>query len=60
MRTPYGDSGQTAFFIAAEEDWKLHAKKVEGEDLKVMKRIDLRETAIEGFVTRHGTLSDRS
>jgi biotin carboxylase len=27
-----------------------------GEDLKIMKRIDPRETAIEGVVTRHGTL----
>jgi biotin carboxylase len=56
VQTPYGDSGQTTFFIATEADWKRHAKKVVSEDLKVMKRIDPRETAIEGVVTRHGTL----
>ena len=56
VQTPYGDSGQTTFFIAAEGDWKLHARKVASQELKVMKRIDPRETAIEGVVTRHGTL----
>ena len=56
VQTPYGDSGQTTFFIAAEGDWRLHGKKVVGEDLKVMTRIEAHETAIEGVVTRHGTL----
>lgn len=56
VQTPYGDSGQTTFFIANEGDWKEHAKKIVGQDIKVMKRIEPRELAIEGVITRHGTL----
>ena len=56
IQTPYGDSGQTTFFVASEDDWKADEKKMAGEDLKVMKRIDPRECAIEGVITRHGTL----
>jgi len=56
VQLPYGDSGQTTFFIASDKDWKKYAKQMAREDLKVMKRINPRETAIEGVVTRHGTL----
>jgi biotin carboxylase len=56
IQTPYGDSGQTTFFVASEGDWKDDEEKIVGQDLKVMKRIDPRETAIEGVITRHGTL----
>ncbi len=56
VQTPYGDSGQTTFFIADEGDWKGHASEMVGQDLKVMRRIDPLECAIEGVITRHGTL----
>jgi hypothetical protein len=56
VQTPYGDSGKTTFFISTEQDWKEHAAELRGQDLKVMRRIDPRELAIEGVVTRHGTL----
>jgi biotin carboxylase len=56
VQLPYGDSGQTTFFVASDTDWKKHSKQMGTEDLKVMKRINPRETAIEGVVTRHGTL----
>jgi len=56
IQTPYGDSGQTTFFVASESDWKAGEEKIVGHDLKVMRRIDPRETAIEGVITRHGTL----
>ena len=56
VQTPYGDSGQTTFFIADEDDWKASASKIVGEPIKVMKRIEPRELAIEGVITRHGTL----
>jgi hypothetical protein len=56
VQTPYGDSGQTTFFIADERDWKAHATKIVGQDIKVMRRIDPLECAIEGVITRHGTL----
>ena len=56
VQTPYGDSGQTTFFIASAADWDEHAAQMVGEELKVMKRITCREAAIEGVITRHGTL----
>jgi hypothetical protein len=56
IQTPYGDSGQTTFFVASESDWNRDRKKIEGEPIKVMKRIEPRELAIEGVITRHGTL----
>jgi biotin carboxylase len=56
VQTPYGDSGQTTFFIADDDHWKASETKVAGEPIKVMKRIEPRELAIEGVITRHGTL----
>jgi biotin carboxylase len=56
VQTPYGDSGQTTFFIADEGDWKEHRAKIVGQPIKVMKRIEPIECAIEGVITRHGTL----
>ncbi len=56
VQTPYGDSGQTTFFIASEDEWADHAAQLVGEELKVMRRITCREAAIEGVITRHGTL----
>ena len=56
VQTPYGDSGQTTFFVASEDDWNADEEKMVGEDLKVMRRIEPRECAIEGVITRHGTL----
>ena len=56
VQTPYGDSGQTTFFIASQADWDEHAVDMAREELKVMRRINCREAAIEGVITRHGTL----
>ncbi|MEO8424727.1 MAG: biotin carboxylase [Actinomycetota bacterium] len=56
VQTPYGDSGQTTFFIADEGDWEAHEKKIVGQDIKAMRRIDPLECAIEAVITRHGTL----
>jgi biotin carboxylase len=56
VQTPYGDSGQTTFFVRSEADWHEHADALAAEELKVMKRINPREAAIEGVITRHGTL----
>jgi biotin carboxylase len=56
VQTPYGDSGQTTFFIGSGDDWEEYEPRMAGQDLKVMKRIHCREAAIEGVITRHGTL----
>jgi biotin carboxylase len=56
VQTPYGDSGQTTFFVAGPDDWDRSQNKIVGQPIKVMKRIEPRELAIEGVITRHGTL----
>ncbi len=56
VQTPYGDSGKTTFFISAQADWDRHAKAIVGQELKVMKRINNREVAVEAAITRHGTI----
>ena len=38
VQMPYGDSGKTTFFIAAEEDWDATADDIRGQQLKIMKR----------------------
>jgi hypothetical protein len=57
IQTPYGDSGHTTFFIRSEEDWNRHAGEIVGEEeVKVMKRVQVRGSALEACVTRHGTI----
>jgi hypothetical protein len=56
LQTAYGDSGQTTFFVDSATGWDEHAPELVGEEIKVMKRIDCKEAAIEGVITRHGTI----
>jgi hypothetical protein len=57
VQTAFGDSGHTTFFISTEEDFDAHKEEIVREaEVKVMKRIRCRGAAIEGCVTRHGTL----
>ena len=57
IQTPFGDSGHTTFFISNEEDYNKYAEEIEAEDeVKIMKRIRCRGSAIEACVTRHGTI----
>ena len=56
VQTPYGDSGKTTFFIASEEDWRASAEQLEGNEVKVMKRINHTAVAVEAVITRHGTV----
>ena len=57
IQTPFGDSGHTTFFISSEDDWSRYAEEiVEEPEVKVMKRIRPRGTAVEACVTRHGTI----
>jgi biotin carboxylase len=56
VQTPYGDSGKTTFFIRGQSDWDLYTSHLNGEDLKVMRRINCQAAAIEAVITRHGTL----
>jgi biotin carboxylase len=57
IQTAFGDSGHTTFFIKSEREYEKHAAEIaEAPEVKVMKRIDCRQTAIEACVTRHGTI----
>jgi hypothetical protein len=57
IQTPFGDSGHTTFFISNEEDYLEYADEIEDEEeVKIMRRIRCRGTAIEACVTRHGTI----
>jgi D-alanine-D-alanine ligase-like ATP-grasp enzyme len=57
IQTPFGDSGHTTFFISNEKDYNKYKAEIEKEkEVKIMKRINCRGSAIEACVTRHGTV----
>ena len=57
VQTPFGDSGHTTFFISNEEEFDKYKEEIIKEnEVKIMKRINCYGTAIEGCVTKHGTL----
>jgi biotin carboxylase len=56
VQTAYGDSGKTTFFISSEKDYHEVADEIEAEDkVKIMKRIDCLQVAMEACATRQGT-----
>ncbi|MFV0492402.1 MAG: biotin carboxylase [Pseudorhodobacter sp.] len=57
LQSAFGDSGHTTFFIKSEADFRRHEHEIVGEgEIKIMKRIDCRGSAIEACVTREGTI----
>jgi hypothetical protein len=57
VQSAFGDSGHTTFFISTERDWRRHAGEiVDAGEVKIMKRIRCRGSAIEACATRHGTI----
>ncbi len=57
VQTAFGDSGHTTFFISSKRDYDKYAEEIERDDeVKVMKRIRCRGSALEACVTRHGTI----
>lgn len=57
IQTPFGDSGHTTFFISNKEEYAKYAEEIEQEkEVKIMKRINCKGSAIEACVTRHGTI----
>jgi hypothetical protein len=58
VQTAFGDSGHTTFFISNEDDWLEHAEEISAApEVKIMKRIRCRGSALEACVTRHGTIA---
>ncbi|WP_020560955.1 biotin carboxylase [Thiofilum flexile] len=57
LQTAYGDSGHTTFFIANETDFERYADQIIGEgEVKIMKRLRVRGSAIEACTTKNGTI----
>ena len=57
LQSAYGDSGHTTFFISSEQDFKRHQSEIVGQgEIKVMKRINCRGSAIEACATKQGTI----
>jgi biotin carboxylase len=57
IQAPFGDSGHTTWFIKSEDDFRQHEHEIVGEgEMKVMKRIDCRGSAIEACATKEGTI----
>jgi hypothetical protein len=57
IQTAYGDSGHTTFFISNESDFRKHAEDIiSAPEVKIMKKINCRGSALEACVTRHGTI----
>jgi biotin carboxylase len=55
LQLPFGDSGQTTFFVGDEADYLRHAPEIEAaSEVKIMRRIQCRQAAIEACVTRNG------
>jgi hypothetical protein len=57
LQSAFGDSGHTTFFIKTESDFRRHEHEIVGQgEIKVMKRIVCRGSAIEACATKHGTI----
>ncbi len=57
VQTAFGDSGHTTFFISKKSEYDRHAEEIEAQkEVKVMKRVRCRGSALEACVTRHGTI----
>lgn len=57
LQSAYGDSGHTTFFIKGRKDFDRHAGEIidQGE-IKVMKRVNVRQATLEACTTRQGTI----
>jgi hypothetical protein len=57
LQSAFGDSGHTTFFIKNKKDFDKHADDIIGQgEIKIMKRINCRGSAIEACATKHGTI----
>jgi len=57
LQSAFGDSGHTTFFISGKADFDKHADEIIGEgEIKIMKRVNVRGSAIEACTTKRGTI----
>ncbi len=57
LQSAFGDSGKTTYFISCEEDWDKYSSEIVNEpEIKIMKRVNCRGSAIEACATKCGTI----
>jgi hypothetical protein len=57
LQSAFGDSGKTTYFISSEVDWDRHSADIIDEpEIKIMKRVNCRGSAIEACTTKCGTI----
>jgi len=57
LQSAYGDSGHTTFFVSKRRDFDRHAAEIVDQgEIKVMKRVDVRQATLEACTTRRGTI----
>lgn len=57
IQSAFGDSGHTTYFVSNEDEYYRYAEEIEAEpEVKIMKRINCRGSAIEACTTRCGTV----
>ncbi len=57
LQSAFGDSGKTTYFISNEEEWDKHSAEIIDEpEMKIMKRVNCRGSAIEACTTKCGTI----
>lgn len=57
IQTPFGDSGSTTFFVSSPADLAKCLPTLQAErEVKVMRRIRCAQAAVEGCVTKAGTI----
>ena len=57
LQSAFGDSGKTTYFISDEDDWKKYSGEIVNEpEIKIMKRVNCRGSAIEACTTKCGTI----
>jgi hypothetical protein len=57
LQSAFGDSGHTTFFIKDRKDYERHEGEIIGQgEIKIMKRINCRGSAIEACATKRGTI----
>jgi hypothetical protein len=53
----FGDSGNTTWFVSNEKEYDKYAEDIESEpEVKIMKRVNVRGSAIEACTTKQGTI----
>ncbi len=57
LQSAFGDSGKTTWFISSEQDYDKYAPEIEAEpEIKIMKRVNCRGSAVEACTTKRGTI----